>query len=316
MGDVNKAYYFGIFSKDVISEEFLKNCITNMISAASIYLPDDVKKALKEAYKAEDNLVAKEMFRSILDNLEVAEKEKRPICQDTGTVIFYVKAGENFPLLGKLTKILREATVDATKITPLRPNAVDIVTGKNSGDNTGEKIPWIEWEVIPDSDEAEITVLLKGGGSEGPSIAKVLPPGQGLKGALKLAVDTVFEAGPKPCPPIILGVGIGPTADIAMNLAKKTLLRRIGERHPRREIAELEEKLLKAVNALGWGPHGVGGKTTALDARIEIAHRHPATLAVGVAVNCWASRISTLKVTRDEVEFLTHRFLNEEVKKE
>ena len=301
-------------SRNVVSEDFLKRCVAKMISAASIYLPEDVKEALKKAYHEEENPIAKEMFEAILENIEIAEREKRPICQDTGTVIFYVKAGDSFPLLGKVSKILREATIDATRDTPLRPNAVDVITGRNSGDNTGERIPWIDWEIVSNSDEAEITVLLKGGGSESPSIAKVIPPGQGWKGALKLAVDTIFEAGPKPCPPIILGVGVGATADIAMILAKKALLRKIGERNPREEIAALEEKLLKAVNALGWGPHGVGGKTTALDARIEIAHRHPATFAIGVAVNCWASRLSTLKVTKDGVEFLTHKFLNEEVR--
>ena len=290
----------------------MKNKIARMVSTAAVYLPDDVKEALRKAYENEDSPVAKSVIKSILDNVRVAEEEKRPLCQDTGTVIYYVKAGENFPLLGELPTILREATVEATTSTPLRPNAVDVITGENSGDNTGEKIPWIEWEIVPKSGEAEITVMLKGGGSEAPSLAKTIPPGLGIKGALKMAVDCVFEAGPKPCPPVIVGVGLGPTGDIAMKLAKKALLRRVGERHPRDDVAELEDKLLKAINALGWGPHGVGGRTTALDARIEIAHRHPAALAVGVAVNCWASRVSTLRVAEGRVEFLTHRFLNSE----
>ncbi|MCD6536348.1 MAG: fumarate hydratase [Thaumarchaeota archaeon] len=294
----------------MISEKTLRASVIKMISAAAIYLPEDVKQALKKALESEDKPLAKEMLKTILKNLEIAESEKRPLCQDTGVVTFYVKVGERFPLLGKLSKILREATAEATEKTPLRPNAVDVITGENSGNNTGKYFPWIEWEIVPSSDEAEITVLLKGGGSEGPSLAKVLSPSEGLKGALKLAVDVVFEAGPRPCPPVIVGVGVGGTADMAMNLAKKALLRPIGKRNPRRELAELEEKLLTAINALGWGPHGVGGKTTALDAKIEAAHRHPATLAVGVAVNCWAARRSTLKVTANGVEFITHRFLN------
>jgi len=159
-------------------------------------------------------------------------------------------------------------------------------------------------------DEAEITVMLKGGGSEGPSLAKTIPPGLGVKEALKMAIDDMFEAGAKPCPPVIIGVGLGPTGDIAMSLAKKALIRRIGKRNPRADVAELEDKLLQAVNALGWGPHGVGGCTTALDAHIEMAHRHPAALAVGIAVNCWALRTSALRVTKDRVEFLTHKSLN------
>jgi len=282
----------------MISKDVLKDKIVRMVSATAIYLADDVKEALRKAYEREDSPVAKSVFKSILDNVKVAEEEKRPLCQDTGIVIYYVKVGENFP------------TVAATASTPLRPNAVDVITGKNSGDNTGERIPWIEWEIVPESEEAEITVMLKGGGSEGPSLAKTIPPGLGIKGVLKMAVDDIFEVGAKPCPPVIIGVGLGPTGDIAMKLAKKALLRRIGERHPRADVAELEDKLLRAVNALGWGPHGVGGHTTALDAHIEIAHRHPAALAVGVAVSCWASRTSTLRVTKDRVEFLTHKFLN------
>ena len=296
----------------MISEDLLTNKIAKMVSTAAIYLPEDVKTALKNAYEKEGNPVAKKVFESILENIKVAENEKRPLCQDTGTIIYYIKAGENFPFLGKLPKILKEATVKATVATPLRPNAVDVITGKNSGNNIGENIPWIEWEIVPNSEEAEITVMLKGGGSEAPSIAKVLPPGLGVKGALKIAIDDVFEMGAKPCPPVIVGVGLGGTGDIAMKLAKKALLRPIGSRNPRKKVAELEDKLLEALNTLGWGPHGVGGATTALDAHIETAHRHPATLAVGVATNCWASRRSTLKVMGDKVEYLTHKFLNKE----
>jgi fumarate hydratase subunit alpha len=298
----------------MVPPSFLKESIVKMISAAAIYLADDVKDALKKAYENEDKPVAKSIFKSILDNIRVAEEENRPICQDTGTVMFYVKAGEKFPLLGKLPNILKESTIEATAVTPLRPNAVDVIVGKNSGDNTGEKIPWIQWEILPESDEAEITVLLKGGGSEKPSLAKTIPPGLGVQGALKLVIDDIFEVGPEPCPPVVMGVGLGPAGDIAMALAKKALLHPLGKKHPRADVAELEDKLLNAINALEWGPNGVGGKTTALDAHIEIAHRHPASMAVGVIVNCWAKRTSTLKVTKDSVEFITHKFLNSEVK--
>lgn len=293
----------------MISESVLKEAVTKLVSAAAIYLPQDVKDALKKAYEREESPTAKEVVKSILTNIEVAEREKKPLCQDTGTVIFYVEAGEKFPLLGKLPEILRDATREATKITPLRPNAVDVITGVNSGDNTGERIPWIEWEIIPASDEAKITVVLKGGGSEAPSLAKTIPPGLGVKSALKMVVDQIFEMGPMPCPPVVVGVGLAGTADIAMKLAKKALIRPIGSRNPRPEIAELEDKLLKAINALNWGPHGVGGLTTALGAHIEVAHRHPATLSVGIATGCWANRWSTLKVTKDRLEFLTHPFL-------
>jgi len=128
----------------MISEETLTEKIARMVSTAAIYLPDDVKEALKKAYEKEDNPVAKNVFKSILDNIKVAEEEKRPLCQDTGTLIYYINAGENFHLLGKLPNIIKKATIEATASTPLRPNAVDMITGKNSGNNIGERIPWIK----------------------------------------------------------------------------------------------------------------------------------------------------------------------------
>jgi len=283
-----------------------------LIGAAATVLPDDVENALRKAYEAEESSLAKGMLSAILKNVEIAKTEKLPICQDTGTVIFYVKVGEKFPLLAKLATILREATIEATKRVPLRPNAVHPITGKNTGDNTGRYIPWIEWEIEPDSDKAEITVLLKGGGSEAPSIAKVITPALGVKGVMKLVVDTIFNTGAKPCPPVLVGVGMAANADIAIKLAKKDLLRPIGSRHEEKEVAELEEKLYKALNELGLGPHGVGGKTTVLDVHIDYAHRHPASFAVAVVTNCWAVRRSTMIVHPDgRIEFLTHKFLEE-----
>jgi len=293
----------------MLSEERVERAIEKAIFAAAVHLPPDVEEALRRAHEEEDNPVAKSVLRSILSNVEVAREEGRPLCQDTGTVIFYVRAGERFPLLGRLPSILKRATVRATASIPLRPNSVDVITEENSGDNTGDYIPWLEWEVGAGED-AEVTVVLKGGGSEAPGLAVVLSPAAGVREALRLAVNAIYEAGPGPCPPVIVGVGMGPTTDAAMKLAKKALLRPMHQRNPRPEAAELELKLLRAINALGWGPHGVGGRTTALDARIEMAHRHPGTLAVGVAINCWAARQSTIRLSREGVEFVTHPFLS------
>jgi len=133
----------------MISRDKLRDKIARMVSATAIYLREDVKEALVKAYDKEGSPVAKSVFKSIIDNVKVAEDEKRPLCQDTGTLVFYVKAGESFHLLGELASIIKEATIEATLFTPLRPNAVDVITGKNSGDNTGERIPWIEWEIVP-----------------------------------------------------------------------------------------------------------------------------------------------------------------------
>lgn len=292
-------------------EEKITDAAVKLISTAAIYLPDDVKQALKRAQENETSELAKKVIGSMLRNLEVAEAEGRPSCQDTGTVIFYVRAGDKFPYLGMLERTLRNATVRATAEVPLRPNSVGILTGKNTSNNTGDRIPWIEWELVPGSDAAEVTVVLKGGGSESPSMAKVISPAEGMKGMYKLVLDDIFEQGPKPCPPVVVGIGLGPTADIAMKLAKKSLLCDIGQRNPDAELSKIETSLLEAINKLGWGPHGVGGSTTALDVHIDAVNRHPASFAVGVATACWEDRKSTMRIyPGGRVEFSTHQFLN------
>ena len=303
----------GLSNTDIdMLEKRVFEAAVKLLEAAATVLPDDVEDALRRAYEGEDESLARGMLGAILKNVDIARNRRVPICQDTGTVIFYLKVGERFPLLGRLPEILRKATVEATKRVPLRPNAVHPFKEENSGDNTGRYIPWFEWEIVPDSDTAEITVVLKGGGSEAPTITRVLTPSQGLEGALKLVVDTIFKYGAKPCPPVIVSIGIGGTADIATKLMKKNFLRRLGQRHEDPFVAELEKKLLKAINMLEIGPHGVGGKITALDVFIDYAHRHPATFPVSVGVSCWATRKSAMRVHPDgRIEYLTHKFLNE-----
>jgi fumarate hydratase subunit alpha len=292
-------------------EEKITDAAVRLVSTAAIYLPSDVKRALKSAQENETSELAKKVIGSMLMNLDVAEAEGRPSCQDTGTVIFYIRAGDKFPYLGMLERALRNATVKATAEVPLRPNSVNIITGKNSNNNTGDRIPWIEWELVPGSDTADVTVVLKGGGSESPSMAKVISPAEGMKGVYKLVLDDIFEQGPKPCPPVVVGIGLGPTADIAMKLAKKSLLKDIGQRNPDAELSKTETSLLEAINKLGWGPHGVGGSTTALDVHIDAVNRHPASFAVGIATVCWEDRKSTMRIHPEgKVEFLTHQFLN------
>jgi fumarate hydratase subunit alpha len=295
----------------VLTEDKVRRCVVELIRAAATHLPEDVNVFLKRAYELEDDPLARRMLAAILENVELAGRRERPICQDTGIIMFSVRAGERFPMLGRLPEILRIAVVEATRMIPLRPNAVDVVTGRNSGDNTGDYIPWIDWEIIPEEDYAEITVMLKGGGSEAAGGVAVLMPSAGIEGASRFVLEVVKEAGPKACPPLIISVGISGTAYTALCLAKKALLRGMGSRNPRPELASLEEKLLEAVNMLGWGVHGVGGRATALDVRIEASHRHPASLAVGVISSCWAFRYSTMRIRGDGVEFTTHSFLNE-----
>jgi len=201
------------------------------------------------------------------------------------------------------------SSVRATKEVPLRPNAVNPIIGGNSGDNTGNHIPFINYDFIPGVDYLEITVFPKGGGSENMCALGMLKPGQGINGIKKFVIDTIINAGGQPCPPGVVGVGIGGGADIALKLAKKQVMRPIGERHPDPEIAKLEEDLLKAINMTGIGAMGLGGDfSTALDVKIEYAHRHPASLPAAVAYQCWAARRSTARIYPDKrVEYLTHK---------
>jgi fumarate hydratase subunit alpha len=188
----------------------------------------------------------------------------------------------------------------------LRPNAVNPFTQKNSGDNTGRLIPFIHWEIVP-GNTLELTVLPKGGGSENVCVSGMLVPGEGVNGLKKFVVDTVIKAGAKPCPPTVLGIGVGGGADVAMNLAKKALINPLNEPNPDPEIAKREKEILEAVNMTDIGPMGLGGKTTVLDVKINYAYRHPASYPAAVVFNCWAARRASAKINADaSVTYLTH----------
>jgi fumarate hydratase subunit alpha len=278
----------------------------NIIKQAVIYIPDDVKKALKKALAEETSETGKTQLKAMLDNIDLAEKYKAPVCQDTGTLIFYVKAGAQARGLDKVEDALIQATRRATKEVPLRPNAVNPFTQKNSGDNTGRCIPYVNWEIVS-GDAIEITVMTKGGGSENVCLGGMIVPGEGINGLKKFVVDAVIKAGSQPCPPNILGVAIGGGADISMKLAKKALLKPLDKPNEDPELAKLEKDIFEAVNMTGIGPMGLGGKTTILGVHIDYAYRHPASFPAAVAFNCWAARHSTAKVNPDgSVEYLTH----------
>ncbi|MEM2994965.1 MAG: fumarate hydratase [Candidatus Bathyarchaeia archaeon] len=280
----------------------------NLLKQAAIFLPEDVKQALKTAYMAETSEVGKMQLKAILDNVALAEEMQVPVCQDTGTITFYVRAGAETKSLDKVQVALTNATRKATREIPLRPNAVDPFTGKNSGDNTGRYMPHIEWEIVS-GDSLELTVMLKGGGSENVSVAEMLMPSIGVNGLKRFVVDSVVRAGAQPCPPTILGVGVsGGGVDIATKLAKKALLKPLNEPNPNPELAKLENEILEVANMTGIGPMGLGGKTTVLSVKIDYAHRHPASFPVAVAFNCWAARKSSACINADgTVEYLTHK---------
>ncbi len=284
----------------------LEETFYNFIKTVATGIPEDVYTAIKKAYEEEENPVAKTQLKAILEDMEIACKKTRPICQDTGTPYLWLEVGEDFPV--KPTKII-EAFINAlrrvTKEGYLRPNAVDPLYFKNSGDNTGRYIPWIHVEPVL-GDKLKVYLMTKGGGSEAPSTLIMSTPLKGFENLKKGVVDAVARAGALPCPPIIVGVAIGAGADIVMSLAKKALLRPIGERHPDPKAARIEEELLKALNKLEIGPHGFGGKFTALDVKFDYAHRHPATFAIGIVTSCWATRRGIIEVdSSGSYKFLT-----------
>lgn len=285
----------------------VEKVVFDLVKQAVVYLPDDVKSALLMASAEETSEAGKTQLKTILENIALAEKNETPICQDTGTLIFYVKAGADFEGLDCVEEALVSATRKATSEVPLRPNAVNPFTQKNSGDNTGKGIPQIHWELVS-GNSLELTVLTKGGGSENVTVLGMLNPSEGLKGLKRFVVDVVIQAGAQPCPPTILGVGVGGGADTAVSLAKKSLLKPIDEANDDPEIACLEREILEAANMTGIGPMGLGGKTTVLGVHVDYAFRHPASFPVAVAFNCWAARRASAVIHADgSVEYSMHK---------
>lgn len=279
----------------------LKDALMQAVKQAATILPSDVVDALKRAEAKERSDLAKGQLSAILKNCEIARTGALPICQDTGIQTFFVEVGMSSPYLAKLRVIgavIAEATAEATVAIPLRPNTVDPFTGKNPGDNLGRFMPYINWELV-DGDEIMITLLPKGGGSENMSALMMLTPGVGMKGLKEAVVDHVVACGGKPCPPTIVGLGIGGGADIALKLAKRALLRDVGSRHPEPVVAALEGEILELLNMSGLGPMGIGGVTTALAVHVKYAFRHPAALPLGIVLQCWADRRAKVRITAD-----------------
>jgi fumarate hydratase subunit alpha len=288
----------------MISEKLVKDVTVELLRKTVTRMTDDVVNELKNAMKNETEEVPRMQLKAILDNLELAEKTTTPLCQDTGVTIFYV----NLPrcLNVDVEKGIIEGVRTATKDVPLRPNAVHPLTRKNPGDNVGRKMPYVNFKVW-DKDYLEITVMTKGAGSENMSQLAMLTPSQGVKGVKEFILNVVLKAGSNPCPPTILGVGIGGSSDIATKLAKEALLRPINKPNEDAEIASMEKELKDALNDLGIGVMGLGGKTTVLGVNIEYAFCHTASLPVAVNVQCWAARRGTAQIFPDgKVKYPTH----------
>ena len=277
----------------MIAKETIKESIYELYKQAVIVLSDDVKKSLHEALKIEENELARLNIEAILKNIELAEEKSIPMCQDTGLPVVFVKLGNVD--VENLYEGINEGIIKATTEIPIRPNIVDPITRENTNVNIGEFIPPVDIELI-DEDYIEITILPKGFGSENNNSLKMALPAEGLSGVKEFVVETVLKAKGKPCPPTVIGVGIGGTSDLCLKLAKKALLGKVGERNPNPELAKLEKEILDEINSSGIGPMGLGGKTTTLDVKILKAHTHTAGLPIGVCIQCWAHRHATKRI--------------------
>lgn len=286
-----------------LTKDFLE-----LVRLAATSLPPDVEKSLRDAKTIEEpGSAAEGALDTILKNVEMAREKSTPICQDTGTPIFYVQYPEGWSTR-KLSAQIRAAVAEATAKSYLRPNAVDSITGKNTGDNLGdEHYPTIHFEEV-DGDALTVDLMLKGGGCENVGAQYKLPDnklgaGRDLEGVRKVALDAVFQAQGKGCAPGILGIAIGGDRGSSYLASKEVLLRKIDDSNQDEQLAELEETLVEQANEMGVGPMGFGGKTTVLGVKAKATHRLPASFFVSVSYMCWAYRRRKMVVTSDQVSY-------------
>jgi fumarate hydratase class I len=291
---------------EISKQPEITEALVELIRRAATDLPADMEQALTKAKGEEEpGSAAEGALDTILLNVQMARQHATPICQDTGTPIFEVY----YPLgisTRNIAEQIREAASRATKEAYLRPNAVNSLTGKNSGDNTGEDFPTIhfhEWE----SDAIHMELLLKGGGCENVSTQYKLPhgdlnAGRDLEGVRKVVLEAVHQAQGKGCSPGVLGIAIGGDRGSSYLKSKQQLLRKLDDHNPVEELAELEERVYEEANQLGIGPMGFGGKTTVLGVKVGAQHRLPASYFVSIAYMCWANRRASMDVVFDQGE--------------
>lgn len=272
-----------------VSAEEISAAVAKLAVAACYHLGEDVLVALRKALDAEPSPLARQIIEIILQNAEVARQGEFPLCQDTGIAVVFVEWGQDAHLVGgNLQDAIAEGVRRGYREGYLRSSVVaqPFSARINTGDNTP---PVIHVDLVP-GDRVRLAVLPKGAGSENMSFLRMLPPAAGRQGLTDFVVECVEQAGANPCPPVIVGVGVGGTADYAMLLAKKALLRRVGAPHPDPEVAALESELLARINDLGIGPQGLGGRTTALAVHVETFPCHIASLPVAVNLQCHSAR--------------------------
>lgn len=272
-----------------ITASVISDHVAEMCQEANIYLGEDVFDALKKSLDTEESPTGKEVLKQLIENVEIAKNEQIPICQDTGFAVFFVEWGQEVHLTGgSLEEAIHEGVRRGYTEGYLRKSIVDdpLYKRKNTGDNT----PAVIYTELVPGDKVKIAFAPKGGGSENMSAVKMLKPSDGEAGVIDFVVNHVKAAGPNPCPPIVVGIGIGGTFDKVAVLAKKALFRKVGSKNPDEAFAALEQKILDKINDLGIGPQGFGGRTFALAVHIETFPSHIASMAASVNINCHACR--------------------------
>lgn len=280
-----------------------------LLKRAATKLPCDVKEALSKAYRVERRETGKAQLKAILDNIDIAERHEMCICQDTGIPLFFIRWGLKSGLPIDIREPLIKATKKATVDVPLRHNVINPLTKENPGTNVGWGIPYLYYDLEPESDYLEITAVPKGFGSEVKSSLVFIVTSESMPEAItRCVVDNTLVALGETCPPTIVGLGIGGTGDIAMHLAKKALFRTpLGTPNPDPVVAKLEKRILGALNRTGLGPMAMGGDTTSLAVHAEICGTHTAVSPLGITYQCWAARYSTARIYPDGiVDYLTH----------
>jgi len=275
-------------------DEMIEEVTVRLLTTAATTLPADVLEALERARQTETSPVAKVQLDTILKNVGLGGMHLLPMCQDTGLALFYLTG----PCDEGIIPAIRRGVERATLTIPLRPNVVGPISRTNSGNNLGVMMPLVHFE--PASHEhLDITLMMKGAGSENMSALRMLTPAQGIKGIKEFILDTIVSAGGKPCPPVIVGVGIGGTADLACHLAKKALLRPLNQRNEDESLGHMEFEMTEALNRTGIGPMGLGGLNTVLGVSIESASCHTASLPVAISLQCWAARRASVRIFPD-----------------
>ncbi|SFF19472.1 L(+)-tartrate dehydratase alpha subunit [Phytobacter palmae] len=285
----------------------LTDVMTRFTGYVGKRLPTDVMKKIEALRAEEDAPLAVAVYDSMFENQKRADELDRPCCQDTGVIQYFITCGAKFPYLSGLQDALRTATLEATKKAPLRHNAVETFIEKNTGTNTGSRVPWLDWDIIPDDDSCTIEVYMAGGGCSLPGAAKVLMPGQGYEGVNQFVFDVITSYGVNACPPLLVGVGVSTSVETAARLSKKAILRPVDSAHPNADAAKMEVLLEEGLNKVGLGPQGLGGKATVMGVNIESSARHPSTIGVAVSTGCWAHRRGAIRFAADlSYEILSH----------